>query len=59
MRTGSGTVPYSLAKIVGTLDGGSRYGVGVDGVTAGTGASTSAAFTIARPGRHSHQTPVL
>jgi len=33
-------------------------GVSVDGVAAGTGASASAAFTIARPGRHSRQTPV-
>jgi len=31
-------------------------GGGVVGVAAGTGASASAAFTIARPGRHSHQT---
>jgi len=32
-------------------------GVGIDGVAAGTGAS--AAFTIARPRRRSHQTPVM
>jgi len=30
----------------------------VVGIAAGTGASASAAFTIARPGRHSHQTTV-
>jgi len=33
-------------------------GGGVVGVAAGIGASASVAFTIAHPGRHSHQTPV-